>query len=277
MTEVLDVSHDNNTGEVTQFLILGDDGQPDTKLASPENMLLYDPLDELPFDGGMNDFLSGEHALQIQEDDPNVVVSQSMDEYSYIISINGSPVETTPEKAGDVLEALYTAIVEDEPDKIVNLHRSVLSDQVRRNLVNMLVHTFEESHRIEIVTNGWLVDGFYLVDWNAKMYDANDDRDEGDYVGSGREAVKKDTTFEFVRLGEGIGDVSEEEVTVDGEAHVLTEREILFLAKVKWLLYRRHYHPDEDFWTYTDQWADVDVETGLPEMDDEPNMDLFNP
>jgi hypothetical protein len=48
---------------------------------------------------------------------------------------------------------------------------------------------------------------------------------------------------------------------------------MLFLAKVKWLLHRRHYHPDEPFWMYVDKWADVDVTSGKP--DSMPNLDKF--
>ena len=43
MVEVLDTSYNYNSGELEQFLILTDSGQPRTVQASPENVLLYDP------------------------------------------------------------------------------------------------------------------------------------------------------------------------------------------------------------------------------------------
>lgn len=276
MTEILDVSRDKETGEITQFLILGDSGQPDTKIASPENLLLYDPEDELPFEGGMNEFLSGDSALRVSED-PMVVVGQAGDEYSYILNVGGSVVETTPEQADTLLKGVYDAIADDDTSILEQLHKNIMANQVRRSLINVLAQTYEQRDRIEIVQNGWLVDGFYLVDWNAKMYAANDDREEGDYVRSGSDTVQKDTTYELVRLKHSISDADCADVVVDGDEYTLSEREMLFLSKIKWLLYRRHYHPDKPFWYFADQWADVEVETGLPEMDDEePNLDVFD-
>lgn len=265
MSEVLDRSYDDD-GNITQFLLL-EEGQPVTKLATPENLLLYDPEDELPFDGGMNDFLSGESALRLSEE-PLVVVAQASDVYSYIVNVGGDVIETTPDDAERLLTALYDSIVESDTKSIRDIHANVMSTQVRQNLINTLHRTFDESHRVEIAPNGWLVDGFFVVDWNAKLYASNDDPDEGDYVRSGQQAVKKDTSYEFVRLHHRLSDVDVGEVFVNGESYSLTEREQLFLAKITWLLNRRHYHPDEAFWNFADKWTDVPEE--------EPNLDQFN-
>jgi hypothetical protein len=267
MTEVLDVSRDNETNEITQFLILGDDGQPDTKVASPENLLLYDPADELPFDGGMYDFVSGESALRLSDE---VTVGQSGDEYSYVLSVGGSVVETTPAQADELLQGVYDAVAEDDVSKLKSLHAKIIKNQVRRNIVNILAQTFEEKHRIEIVANGWLVDDFYLVDWNAKMYAKNDDPEEGDYVRdrNSKSGVSKDESYEFVRLRHSVSSGDTTEVTIGGKAYTLSEREMLFLSKIKWLLHRRHYHPDAPFWDFAEKWATVEEK--------EPNLDVFD-
>jgi len=267
MTEVLDVSRDDDSDEITQFLILGDDGQPATKVASPENLLLYDPDDELPFEGGMYDFLSGDSALRLSEE-PKVVVGQAGDEYSYVLNIDGNAVETTPTQADELLQGVYDAIAKDDVSKLSDLHAEIIKNQVRRNIVNILAQTFEERHRIEIVPNGWLVDDFYLVDWNAKMYAKNDDPEEGDYVRSGTDTVQKDDSYEFVRLNHSLNQSDTVTVTIDGTEYSLTEREMLFLSKIKWLLHRRHYHPDTPFWDYVDKWATV--------AEEEPNLDVFD-
>lgn len=263
MTEILDVSRDRDTGEITQFLIL-ENGQPKTKVASPENLLLYDPAEELPFDGGMYDFLSGEHAIELSDD---IVVAFAGDEYSYIIEVKGSLVETTPSQAEQLLQGVYDAIVTDDLSAIKNLHHNIIKNQVRRNIVNALYRTFPERKRIEIAVNGWLIDDFYLVDWNANMYAKDDDPDSPDYVRQGGEAVKKDTSYELVRLRHHINSSDVVDVTIDGTAYTLTEREMLFLAKVQWLLHRNHYHPDKAFWSYTDKWATIESE--------EPDLDVF--
>jgi hypothetical protein len=272
MTEVLDCSYDED-GNISQFLIL-ENGQPETKLASPENLLLYDPEEELPFDGGMSEFLSGGAAIRLS-DEPPVLVSRAGDDYSYIIRVRESLVETTPNQAERVLRAIYDALADDDTSSLESLHQRIMSNQVRRPVVNAIKHTFPEDERIDIAANGWLVDGFYLVDWNACLYAANDNPEEDDYIRSGG-TVKKDTTYEFVRINHRISQEDEVRISIGDTTYELTEREMLFLAKVKWLLHRRHYHPDKPFWMFADRWSDVDVETGEPPEDMEPNLDQFD-
>jgi hypothetical protein len=133
--------------------------------------------------------------------------------------------------------------------------------------VNALRLTFPESSRITVTQSGWLVDGFYLVDWNAKLYASNDDPDSADYVRSGGKAVEKDTSYELVQLRHRLDEIGTETVTIDGSQYTLTEREMMFLARVTWLLDRRYYHPDDDFWNFCDQWASVESS--------EPDTDVF--
>lgn len=267
MTEVMDISR-NDDGEITQFLIFNG-GQPETKRGTPENLLLFDPEDKMPFDNGLYDFLAGDSALRLSEDPP-IIVQQAGDEYSYILQYDDSLVETTPSQAEELLEAMYDAIADGSFSRLEAFVERVLKSQVRRHVINPLVHTFSERRRIEIAPNGWLVDGFILVDWDAKMYASNDDPDEGDYVRSGGKAVKKDRTYEFVQLEKNFTPESNETVTIDGTEYQLTEREMLFLAKVKWLLNRREYHPDNPFWSYVDKWTNIEDDA------DEPNLDKFS-
>jgi hypothetical protein len=267
MVEVLDISRDTQTGKITQFLILADDGQPETKLASPENLLLYDPENELPFDGGMRQFLEGDSALRLREE-PKIVVGQAGDEYMYSLSVNDSVVETTPKQADKLLRGVYEAIASDKTGALETLHRKILKNQVRRDIVNILAQTFEERHRITVTQEGWLVDDFYLVDWNASMYSKDDDPDEADYVrdSAARNEVTRDKSYEMVRLRYSL-DVKSVNVEIDGRTQKLSEREMLFLAKIKWLLHRHHYHPDTPFWAFADKWACVEEE--------EPNIDAM--
>lgn len=262
--DVADVSYDQD-GNIEQFLLFID-GEPDTRRGTTKNILLFDPEDELPFDGGLHSFLNGENALKIGEN-PETIVAQSGDEYSYIISIDGDVIETVPKHAERFLKALRAALTENDTSKIIDLYQDIISDQVRRQIVNSIKHTFNESKRINVTANGWLIDEFYLVDWNAKMYTANNDPDEDDFVRDG-DSVKKDKSYEFVRLRKSFGEVEEQNVVIDGSQYTLTEREILFLSKVTWLLDREHYHPDDPFWTFSDRWATM--------PSDEPDLDSFS-
>lgn len=263
--EIADIQYDDD-GAVEQFLVFWADGEPDTRRGSPENMLLFDPLDELPFDGGMHDFLSGESALQIH-DDPEVLVADASTEKGFLLSVDGEVVETTLKDAEEFLRAVRSAAIDGTPDELISIHDELMSSQVRRDVVNALARTFPESRRIEIAGNGWLIDGFFLVDWEAKMYTAAEDGD--DYIREvGKGAVEADQTYEFVQLRGDAESIDPDPVTINGDVYELTEREILFLSKVKWLLHRQHYHPDESFWTFTNKWADMET--------DEPDVGSFN-
>jgi hypothetical protein len=266
MTEVLEVSRDDDTGEITQFLVM-DDGMPSTKNATPTNLLLYDPADKLPFGGGLKQFVDGSEALRLSGD-PSVILGQTGDQKSYVLAVDEHPVETLPSQSDEVLQGLYEALAHDDLSGLTDMHERIMEQQVRRDVVCPLATTFDERERILVVENGWLVDGFFLVDWSAKMYAANDDPEEGDFVRSSGKAVKKVRTYEFVQFERDVSNaVSSETVVIDGEEYELTEREMVFLTKVTWLLWREHYHPDEAFWDYTNKWADTPKE--------EPNLDKF--
>lgn len=272
---IADTSYNQETGELEQFLVFWAGGEPELKPATVENILLFDPEDELPFDGGMYEFLNGETALILSEE-PEVIVAPTQNEYAFMIRVSGEVVETTPVQAERVLEGVLDVSNGGDLDRIIELHRDIMNTQVRRNVVNSLHQTFDEADRIERMSNGWLIDDYYLVDWSASVYTKDDDLNEDDYVRRGSN-VKKDGSYEFVqlRMARGSRDSNPVTVTISGEKYGLSEREMLFLAKVKWLLSRRHYHPDKPFWMTADRHASVDWETGEP-VSDEPSTDTFN-
>lgn len=275
---VADKSYNKETGELEQFLVFWSGGEPELKRASAENVLLFDPEEELPFENGMYEFLNGKEALLLSED-PEIIVAPTGNEYAYILRVRGNTVETTPDQAEAVLQGVLDAATDSNTDRIMSVYDDIMASSVRRRVINALYHTFDETNRIEVASNGWLIDEFYLVDWTASIYTKEDDPDEGDYVRSGGQAVKKDDSYEFVhlRMHRNSRELEQIEVTISGDTYRLTEREMLFLAKVKWMLNRRHYHPDIPFWMTTDQHAAVDWKTGEPEDqdDEEPNMDEF--
>lgn len=264
---VADVSY-NQDGEMEQFLLFWQGGEPDTRRATMENILLFDPEDDLPFDGGLQDFFDGESALRVN-DDPRIVVGQSGDEYSYVLSLDDNAVETTPKQAERLLQGVYDALTDGDISGLKSLHEKIMKEQVRRHIVNALMQTFNKAHRIEAIPNGWLVDDFYLVDWKAKLYTDKNESEQGDYIREGGKAVEKDTTYEFVQLRSTLGKQFDcTDVVLNGEEYTLTEREMVFLAKVRWLLGRQDYHPDTAFWSFADRWAMVE--------DEKPDLDVFD-
>jgi hypothetical protein len=279
MSKIIDRSHNRETGELQQFTIIDESGQPQLVKATPENVLLYDPEDDLPFDDGLHGFLSGEKAV-VLSDEPEVIVGPTNNEYCYILRVRGSTVETTPNQAEDVLSGIKEAATEDNIQTLTSLYDDIRANQVRRPVVNALYSTFSEQERINRTSRGWLVDEFYLVNWEASMYLRHNDPDEGDYKRGGGSVQQTDRSYEFVQLNLR-RDIEPVDVTIQGETYRLTEREMLFLAKVKWLLNRRKHHPDQPFWMYADKWAAVDEKTGEPEpsdddSDEQPDPDNFN-
>jgi hypothetical protein len=277
MTEVIDVSRDAESGEITQFTILDEKGQPQLVKGTAENLLLWDPDDELPFENGLYEFLSGQQALVLSEDEPEIIVAPTNNEYCYIIRVDGSTVETTPNQSERVLRSIKDAAIDGSTRSLIEVYRDIMDKQVRRSVVNALLSTFDGSERIKQTSRGWLVDDFYLVNWKASMYTRRNDPNEPDYKRESGGVKETDRSYEFVQLNLH-RDIESVNVAIGGEQYRLTEREMLFLAKVKWLLNRRKHHPDQPFWMYVDKWSSVNSETGEPEKseeDERPDLDEF--
>jgi hypothetical protein len=270
MAEIIDKSYNQETGELQQFTVIDNSGQPQLVKATPENVLLWDPEDELPFEDGMYNFLRGEEALVLSKEDPLVMVAPTSDEYCYILRVRDRTVETTPSQAERVLRGIKNAATDRDISGLVSLHDDIVSTQVRRRVVNELMRTFDEADRLTKTERGWLVDEFYLVNWEASLYTRHNDPDQGDFRRGAGGVQRTYTSYEFVQLSL-IRDIPPIEVTIGGDTVRLSEREMLFLSKVKWLLNRREQHPDMPFWKFVDKYAAVDYRTGEPESDQEDN------
>jgi hypothetical protein len=272
MNEIIDISRDSESGEVTQFTIIDSTGQPQLMNANPENMLLYDPEDELPFEDGMYSLLNGERAFVLSEDDPLVMIAPTDNKYCYILRVRDRTVETVASQSERVLRGVRNAVIDNDVSALVSVHDDIVAKQVRRDIIDSLMQTFDERDRLSKTERGWLVDDFYLVNWEASLYTLHNDPDEADYKRGSGGIKKTDTSYEFVQLSIE-SDVSPVEVVVNGSAVRLSEREMLFLSKIKWLLNRREQHPDLPFWMFSDRYSSVDWKTGQPESDDDEDED----
>lgn len=260
---VIDLSYNKETGELQQFTVIGADGAPRLVKATAENVLLYDPEDELPFDNGLYGFLQGDEAILLSPESPRILVAPTTNEYCYIIRVDDTTVETTPNQSEAVLAAIRDAAVDGDIEPIQAVVEDILANQVRRDVMKALQHTFDQADRLTTDARGWLIDDFYLVNWEASLYLRTNDPDSGDYVRAGNEVEQTDRSREFVDLTIS-RDIEPITVSINGQEFTLTEREMLFLTKVKWMLNRRDYHNDESFWRFADKYADVDPATGQP-------------
>lgn len=259
---------DKNTdadGNLQSFLVLWENGQPELKNATPTNTLLYLH--------GLHEFLNGNEGVILSRD-PKVMVAPTGSEKSYILNVRGNAVETMPGNSRRVLEGIKQAVEDDSLDEIIDVFHDIKSSQVRKSLMNAMLHTFSKAEResIETVGNGWLIDGFYLVNWDASLYTADDDPESSDYQRGGGGVVETDKSYEAVQLShhQNIEPVS---VTVNGSEYRLTEREMMFLAKVKFILHREDYHADKPFWAYNDEYAKREGIVDATDDDDDTAFD----
>ena len=212
---------------------------------TPENVLLYIH--------GLREFLDGDRGAVLSED-PYIAVQRTDAPSVYRITVDERPVESMPNQADDVLEALRDAIEEGDLDPILDIYEKIIDTQVRRDVVKDLKEVLPniDEQRIEVTDRGWLIDGYYVVDWTASVYVVTDDPDSEDYVrgGGGVQTVEKD--HEFVELTPS-SKPERKKVKLNGETLIVGEREMMFLAKVEWLLNRAEYHPDEPFWRWNEK------------------------
>jgi hypothetical protein len=262
--EILDRNEDRD-GELQSFLIVWDeDGQPELKNATSENVLLYIH--------GLYEFLNGNEGVVLSRD-PDVMVAPTGNEYSYLLNVSGHTVETMPNQSAKVLDGVKRAVENNDTSKLKRVHQEIVSNQVRKSIINVLLKTFsaDERSRISVESAGWVVDGHYLINWEAGLYTV-DKIDATTYEAVGG-VSESDSTGEFVKLRQS-KEIEPADVVIDGQAYQLTEREMTFLAKVKWILHREHYHPDKPFWLYEDKRGGV---TDVDEMDEDDKDSSFVP
>jgi hypothetical protein len=249
--EILDRQEDSN-GDVQSYLLhWKESGRTERKAATPTNKLLIDE--------GLYDFLNNSEAIKVNED-PEIIVSSRSNEHSYLLRVDGDVVETTPHMSQDVLEGIDAAIDGNERH-LLDVYQEIRANHVRQDVINALVHIFgEDRHRIQRVANGWLIDGFFVITWDAGLYSTQRGPEEDTMVRQGQEVVEADSSHEFVELDLTNG-IESEEVTLDGDKYLLTEREMLFLAKAEWVLNGPKYHPNKSYWMDLHyNYTDLDIE-----------------
>lgn len=242
--EIIHRDYDRD-GELSSMLVL-EDGEPTQINATPKNILLYEH--------GMRDFLSGDGLLQFGES----LYAGGNDGDGYVIVADGERITIPPKRDSEFLQIVADILEDDEtPSALAELHREIISGQVRRYVVNSLVHEFGESaFKITVQSNGWLLEGAILVDWNTNIYTVDKD-DEGDYIRRGGEVRQTDKSYEFIKLESRTIDGYDIDVSLNGDVVSLTEKEIEFLGKVNFILGRWKYHPDVAFWEYVEETYDI--------------------
>lgn len=236
--EILDKQEDSN-GNVQSYLVFWkDSGETERRSGNAFNQLLIE--EEL------GDFIHSDEALKVSED-PEIIVQSRSNEHSFLLQLNGDIVETMPNTSADVLQGVKEAI-DGDSSALEEIYTDIRSNNVRRDVINSLIYIFDDDkYRIDIVTNGWLIDDFFLVTWDAGLYSTERGPEESTLKRQNNEIVEADSNNEFFDL-DRTEDVETDSVTLDGDEYLLTEREVLFLSKVEWLLDGPKYHPNNEHW-----------------------------
>lgn len=240
--EVIDKNKDSD-GNIESFLIVWDGGEPELKDGSPENYLLF--IEEL------YELIGGDGVVLSEE--PFVAIRPTVHDKEYMLSVDDYTIRTYPKQSEDLLRGVKTFIDSGDLEDVMDVYRELISDKVRRKFVSHLLNTFsvDEKERVEMFSNGWLIDDMYVVNWDAEIYQHNDDSDKH-YTVRSSDVVEVNTRHELTTVNTDTSFLDDIVVTINSEKHSLTDMEKEFLTKVKWLLHRKNYHGDIPFWITTD-------------------------
>lgn len=230
-------------GTVLTILLQEDDSDTTFVDGSTENVLLYLH--------GMRDFLEGNTGALLSHD-PTIALKAASADSVYHITVEDRTVQSLPSQADDVLLALKATKEDGDLQPLVDLHREIIDTQVRRDVVNRLLDPLPnlDSDRVTITSRGWVIDGFYVLDWTASLYVQSDDGEAFRRGGGSVQSVDK--SHEFVDLSLS-NNPQRKLVKLDGEKILLGKKEMRFLSKARWLMERTKYHQDSTFWRYAEQ------------------------
>lgn len=242
-SSVIDI---NSSGSSVLSILIQENETEAPKLidGSIENTLLYIH--------NMGRFLDGDEGALLSRD-PHVSIKPTDTESVYKITMGERTVENTPGEAGKVLQALRSAKEDRDLHPLQELYKKIIDKQVRRDVMNDILEVLPslDTNRVEVTEDGWLVDGFYVLDWEAGVYVDNDT--EETYMRGGGGVTTVDKSKEFVDLRQS-QDNERKAIKLGGETILLGEQEMLFLKKARWLMQRTTYHPDESFWRYNENY-----------------------
>ena len=238
--------------ELGNMFLVRVDGTTQQVASTPKNELLYKH--------GLYSLLhAGADAERVvlsdEDDDVYAAVAPTANDSVYNIWFgdpDDHPLQNPPSKANEVLAGVRDAL-EDPADysTLKDAYEWVRDNQVRRDIMEKLLPLFP---RASVIPNeeGWVVEGMFLVTWDARVFIAGSDLDEGSYRVAGG-VTKTDEKREFLSLTpekdpEETIENGDNIVVIGGEEYELGELELMFLAKVKWLLHYDENLDDEAFW-----------------------------
>lgn len=203
---------------------------------TPKNRMLYDRENYSVGGKSLYTILHSNGGQRvILSDDPYVAVSPTIHESQYRLWMDSDhPVKTPPKLSEDVLRGIIDVTDEGDKSRLERVFFEVLNNRVRRDVVRFPIDMGKlPEDRIEIIADGWLIDGMFLVSWDATIYLYTSDWKTGSY--DPRSSRKREEPGEFIGI-QPDKEFEAYEMTVGDETFHFGELEQLFLWRVRWML-----------------------------------------
>lgn len=205
--------------------------------ATPENRMLFD-RDQFTFDGkSLYTLLFGdEHSRAVLMDDPFVAIKPGpyKDTYRVWAGDEVTSVLTPPSKSKEVLQGVVTCTEHDAAGPLRDIYTTIQEEQVNRNALLALLEKdyFSDSDRIEPKADGFVIDDYFLLTWEAEFFIYTETWKEGAFTPRGD---PKEKPGEFREIT-----VQETPETCDmelgGAIYRMNEDEWLFVRRLQWIL-----------------------------------------
>lgn len=224
--------------ELGNMFLVRINGELKRKANTSKNKLLYKH--------GLHSLLQSSGGRTVLSEDPYIAVEPTHNDDVYTIwhGREEFPVMNPPSKAEDVLRGVIDALEHSDFSTLKDVYRYVRDNQVRREVVNKLLPKFQP--KVVKQSEGWVVNGMFLLTWEAEVFLITTDLDEGSFIVRGG-ISETDETREFLKI---TPEESPEPKTMElhGEKFELGELEMLFLAKAQYLINFRERLDDEAFY-----------------------------
>lgn len=215
--------------------------------ATPENQMLFDREQFTFNDQSLYTLLFGdEHSRAVLMDDPFVGVKPGpyKDTYRLWAGDKLSPVLTPPSESRDVLQAIVTCAEHYTAEPLSDIYSTIEEEQVNRNALLALLENgfFNEDERIEPKADGFVVDDYFLLTWEAEFYIYTETWKEGAFTPRG-DPKEKPGEFREITVKEIPGPCDME---LNGAIYHMGEDEWIFTRRLEWILNWRQNMDDAE-------------------------------
>lgn len=212
---------------------------------TPRNRLLYD-RENYSIDGkSLYTMLHSDGGRRVVlSDKPYIAVAPTVHESQYRIWVDSEyPVKASPRFSEKILKGIVEVSDSGDATLLEEVYEEVINNRVRREAVRFPLEMKKlPDDRIEIIPEGWLIDGMFLVTWDATIYLYTSDWNTESF--DPRSSNKQEEPGEFIGITPN-DEFEPYEMTVGDKTYKFGKLEQLFIWRVRWMLDWEHNIEDE--------------------------------